>query len=80
MTMRQGENAHTQADLLKQVEQIFQESGTVLHFDSADWLTAWLAAPNPALNGAPPNSYLKTAEGRALVAGLLQKMQSGAFA
>lgn len=77
--MKQGENARTQADLLKLVEQILRESGTALHFDVADWLTAWLATPNPALNGAPPKSYLSTAEGRALVAGLLQKMQSGTF-
>jgi len=77
--MSRGENAGAQADLLKLVEQILRESGTALHFDGADWLAAWLATPNPALNGAAPKSYLNTAEGRALVAGLLQKMQSGAF-
>ena len=72
--------AQAEADLLRLVEKVIQEFGDAESFNANAWLKRWLAAPNPALNSATPNSYMGTKEGRSLVAGLLEKMQSGAFA
>ena len=80
MTKRQSNLAQAEADLLRLVERIIQESGNGEGFNASAWLKRWLSDPNPALNYATPNSYMGTTEGRDLVAGLLMKMQSGAFA
>jgi uncharacterized protein (DUF2384 family) len=72
--------AQAEADLLRLVEKVIQESGDAESFNPNAWLKRWLAAPNPALNSATPNSYMGTKEGRSMVAGLLEKIQSGAFA
>lgn len=68
------------ARLIGHVEHIVAESGEPAGFDAALWTAQWLAEPNPALGGTPPGEFLDTADGRALVAGLVAQMQSGAYA
>ena len=80
MAKKQSIRNQAEADLLRLVEKMIQESGDAESFNAGAWLKGWLSAPNPALNSATPNSYLGTKEGRSLVASLLGKMQSGAFA
>lgn len=77
---KKSNRTQAEADLLRLVEKVIQESGDAESFNASAWLKRWLSTPNPALNSATPNSYLGTKEGRSLVAGLLEKMQSGAFA
>jgi len=77
---RENIHAHAETDLLRLVERIIQESGSGEGFNASAWLKRWLSDPHPALNYATPNSYMGTIEGRNLVAELLKKMQSGAFA
>lgn len=80
MAKKQQNLIQAEADLLLLLEKILQESGNPEGFDASSWLKQWLSSPNPALNFATPNSYLGTSKGRSLVAGILEKMQSGAFA
>lgn len=80
LAAKQSNRAQAEADLLRLVERMIQESGNGESFIASAWLKRWLSAPNPALDSATPNSYMSTIEGRRLVAGLLEKMQSGAFA
>lgn len=80
LAKKHSNRAQAEADLLRLIEKATQESGDAESFNASAWLKRWLAAPNPALNAATPDSYLGTKEGRSLVAGLLEKMQSGAFA
>lgn len=75
-----GEQALGVARLIGQVEGMVSQSGNPQGFDAAAWLADWLTQPNPALGGACPGQYLDTAEGRALVSDILQRMQSGAYA
>ena len=42
--------------------------------------SSWLQRPHSALGGQPPGELMDTADGRALVAGLVAQMQSGAYA
>jgi uncharacterized protein (DUF2384 family) len=49
-------------------------------FEAAKWVAQWLQAPQPALGGKPPKSYLDTADGRDMVRNLLAQMESGAYA
>lgn len=79
LAKKHSNRAQAEADLLRLVEKVIQESGNAESFNASAWLKRWLSAPNPALNSATPNSYLGTIEGRSLVAGLIEKMQSGAF-
>ena len=80
LAKKHSNRTQAEADLLRLVEKVIQESGDAESFNASAWLKRWLSTPNPALNSATPNSYLGTKEGRSLVAGLLEKMQSGAFA
>lgn len=80
LAAKQSNRDQAEADLLRLVEKMIQESGNGESFNASAWLKRWLSAPNPALDSATPNSYMSTTEGRSLVAGLLKKMQSGAFA
>ncbi len=80
MAKNRSERAQAEADLLRLVEKMVQESGTAEGFDASAWLKRWMSSPHPALNAATPKSYMGTEEGRARVTGLLEKMQSGAYA
>ena len=69
--------------LVGQVQKIVAESGDGYlsnDFDAPSWTAQWLARQNPALGGKPPAEFLDTADGRALVTGLVAQMQSGAYA
>lgn len=66
--------------LIGQLEAIVEESGVGEGFDAASWLSNWLREPMPALGGAKPLSLLDTMEGQTMVADVLAKVQSGAYA
>jgi len=71
------------ARLIGQVERMLEESGDSDlpdDFRAAGWLSGWLYDRLPALGGRAPADLMDTAEGRSIVAGLLMKMQSGAYA
>lgn len=66
--------------IIGQVESIMADSGADPDFNAAIWVAQWLEQPLPALANAKPADYMDTVEGQELVAGLLAKMQSGAYA
>lgn len=68
------------ARLVGQVQTVVAQSGAAEGFDAARWTAQWLDEPNAALNGEKPGSFMDTADGRALVAGLVAQMQTGAYA
>lgn len=76
----ESERALGIARLVGQVEKIVAESGDAAGFDAAGWTAAWLQRPNPALGGKAPGDFMDTADGRALVSGLVAQMQGGAYA
>ena len=80
LSQDESERALAIARLIGQVEQIVAESGTPEGFNPATWTAAWLAQPAPALGGTSPGEFMDTADGRALVSGLISQMQSGAYA
>ena len=80
LSQDESERALGIARLVGQVEKIVGESGDAAGFDAAQWTAAWLQQPNPALGGKAPGGFMDTADGRALVSGLIAQMQSGAYA
>lgn len=68
------------ASLVGQVQRIVRESGNPQGFDAARWTADWLEEPNDALGGRTPGEFMDTSDGRTLVAGLVARMQSGAYA
>lgn len=80
LSQDESERALSIARLIGQVEQIVAESGTPEGFDPATWTAAWLTQPAAALGGTSPGEFMDTADGRALVSGLISQMQSGAYA
>lgn len=66
--------------LIGQVEVMVAESGAPEGFNAAHWVAQWLEEPSPALGNARPADYMDTMEGQEMVAGLLLKMQTGAYA
>ena len=61
------------------VQRIVEESGNPVGFDARAWTVRWMQEPVPALGGACPIEYMRTAEGRALIETLVLRMQSGAY-
>jgi putative toxin-antitoxin system antitoxin component (TIGR02293 family) len=80
LSQNESERALGIARLIGLVEKIVAESGEPAGFDAAQWTAAWLERPNNALGGKTPGDFMDTADGRALVAGLVAQMQSGAYA
>lgn len=80
LSQDESERALGIARLVGLVEKIVAESGEPAGFDAAQWTAAWLEGPNNALGGKTPGDFMDTADGRALVAGLVAQMQSGAYA
>jgi len=76
----ESERALGIARLVGQVQSVVAESGDPEGFDAAKWTAEWLEEPNEALGGRRPGDFLDTADGRALVGGLVAQMQSGAYA
>jgi putative toxin-antitoxin system antitoxin component (TIGR02293 family) len=68
------------ARMVGQAEAMVKESGDPRPFDAAKWMAGWLEEPQPALGGKRPAELMDTAEGRGIVADLLARMQSGAYA
>ena len=68
------------ARLVGQVQTLVEQSGDSEGFDAAQWVANWLEEPMPALQGRRPAEFMDTAEGQAIVANLLQRAQSGAYA
>ncbi|NUZ06147.1 DUF2384 domain-containing protein [Schlegelella sp. ID0723] len=66
--------------LVGQVQAMVQESGRPEGFDAATWVARWLERPLPALGGQRPAELMDTPEGQALVADLVARMQSAAYA
>ncbi len=80
LSQDESERALGMARLVGQVQQVVSESGAADGFDAARWTAAWLQEPNAALGGQPPGEFMDTADGRALVSGLVAQMQTGAYA
>lgn len=80
LSQDESERALGISRIVGQVDKIVHESGNAEGFDAAKWTAAWLERPNQALGGLRPGQYMDTADGRALVAGLVDQMQSGAYA
>ena len=68
------------ARLVGQVQTLVEQSGDSEGFDAAQWVANWLEEPMPALQGRRPAEFMDTAEGQAIVANLVQRAQSGAYA
>jgi putative toxin-antitoxin system antitoxin component (TIGR02293 family) len=68
------------AKLIGQVEEMVRQSGEPKGFDPAKWLAGWLQQPVPALGGSRPIDFMDTMEGQGMIADLLARMQSGAYA
>lgn len=80
LSQDESERALGIARLVGQVEAIVIESGEPAGFHAAQWTAKWLEHPNHALGGKMPGEFMDTADGRALVIGLVAQMQSGAYA
>jgi putative toxin-antitoxin system antitoxin component (TIGR02293 family) len=80
LSQDESERALGIARLIGLVDKIVAESGDPDGFDAARWTATWLDRPNHALGGKVPGDFMDTADGRALVAGLVAQMQSGAYA
>ena len=68
------------ARLVGQVQAMVEESGDPAGFDAGAWLARWLEEPLPALGGKVPAQLMDTHDGQALVASMLARMQTGAYA
>ncbi|MBA3776880.1 MAG: DUF2384 domain-containing protein [Betaproteobacteria bacterium] len=68
------------ARLVGHAQTLVDESGEPQDFNAAQWVANWLAQPMPALAGHCPAELMDTAEGQAIVANLLERAQSGAYA
>ncbi|MFT3820723.1 MAG: DUF2384 domain-containing protein [Rubrivivax sp.] len=80
LSQDESERALGITSLVGQVQKIVSESGRVEGFDAARWTADWLEEPNAALGGKAPGEFMDTADGRALVSGLVARMQTGAYA
>ncbi|MDQ2736539.1 MAG: DUF2384 domain-containing protein [Pseudomonadota bacterium] len=68
------------ARLVGQVQAMVEESGSPDDFDAATWVAQWLDKPLPALGGRRPAELMDTPEGQSLVADLVARLQTGAYA
>lgn len=66
--------------LIGQVRALVEQSGDASGFDAARWVAGWLDQPLPALSGIAPAQLMDTAEGQAIVAQVVARMQSGVYA
>ncbi len=80
LSLPESERLLALASLANRVQDIVRESGTDATFNAFAWTGRWLGRPNAALGGVTPESMMDTIEGRALVAQLIDHMQSGAYA
>lgn len=66
--------------LIGQIQTMVEESGNPEGFDAAAWTKRWLDEPHPALDGAKPIDYLDTMTGQQILADLLARNVTGAYA
>lgn len=76
----ESERALGIVQLVSQVAQTVEESGSSEGFDAARWVAEWLDQPLAALGGRRPGELMDTAEGRSIVSKLVSQMQSAAYA
>lgn len=62
--------------LLRHVDRRVYNAGRDIYLDNAGFVS-WLCAPEVALKGVPPLIHMRTAKGRAEVAGLLIAIGQG---
>lgn len=79
-SLNEGEKLLGIAQIIGQVETLIKASGNEEGFDAKKWTAQWLGQPNPALGGQTPGRYMNTADGRAIVSGLLSQGAAGGFA
>ena len=80
LSLPESERLLALASLATRVQDIVRESGADAAFNAFAWTGRWLGRPNAALGGVTPESLMDTIEGRALVAQVIDQMQSGAYA
>lgn len=80
LSLRESESVLGIAQLVGLVETMVLESGAPEDFDAAAWVGKWIANPHPAIGNRKPVELLDTAEGQGLVASILERSQSGAYA
>lgn len=80
LTQDESERFLGLAKLIGQVQAMVDESGDPAGFDAKAWTARWLNDPLPAFGGKRPVDYMDTMEGQTLVANMLARIQSGAFA
>lgn len=80
LTQDESERVLAITRLVGQAESIVRDSGVVQGFNAGEWVSGWLQRPHPALGGKRPGELMDTADGRDLVADLLARQQSGAYA
>ena len=80
LSKEESERVLGMARLVGQVEAMVKESGDSTGFNAAQWVARWLDEPVAALGGRNPGELMDTAEGQAIVANLLARAQSGAYA
>ncbi|AOY95434.1 hypothetical protein BKK79_27090 [Cupriavidus sp. USMAA2-4] len=76
----QSERVIGMAKLVGQVQALVERSGQPAGFNAAQWVAHWLDQPAPALGGERPADLMDTVAGQQIVADLLAKMESGAYA
>lgn len=80
LSLRESESVLGIAQLVGLVETMVLESGAPEGFDAAEWVGKWISKPHPAIANRTPVELLDTAEGQGLVASILERSQSGAYA
>ena len=80
LSRAEGERVLGFGRLVGQIQTMIRESGNPVGFDASEWLSNWMSAPVPALNGVRPLDLIDTMSGQALVSQVLSQMQSGAYA
>jgi putative toxin-antitoxin system antitoxin component (TIGR02293 family) len=80
LSVEDSERVMGLARLIGQAQAIVRESGDAKNFDAARWVARWLDTPLPALGGEAPGIYMDTMEGQGMVANLLARAQTGAYA
>lgn len=74
-----SERALCMAGIIGRIEQMTKDSAPA-GFSPGQWVARWLDSTHPALGGVTPASLLDTAEGRKIVASLVDQIQAGAYA
>lgn len=80
LSIAQSERAVWLAQEIGHIQTIVLQSGNPVGFDAAAWLGGWIDRPCQALANQRPADLLATDEGRQMLALVIQRMQTGAYA